>query len=140
MSVLALHSVIRMHVADNFGNEYPVVYDNAPIPSAVTGNSSQPWIRAAIRTTTTEQTAMGGSGPDSHRYRIRGTLLLALFDASEKGDGVLLELADRIVNTFRSVTVQNVVFRTPNVTTVGRIGGSWQVNVSCPFYSDEVGA
>lgn len=140
MGVEAIHSTVRKIVADNFGDGYAVVYDNAPAPVQKPGNEPQPWMRAAVRTNGTQQTAIGPTGAAGNRYRTSGTVLFSLFDASEKGDGVLLQLADKIVQTFRSVTVQGVVFRTPSVTTVGRFGGSWQVNVSCPFYSDEVGA
>ena len=140
MSIEAVHSVVRTRLADNFGDEYPIVFDNAPQPPSKVGNQPQPWMRAAVRTLGSTQTAIGGTGTTANRYRTTGSLLVSLFDASEKGDGVLLALADKIVGTFRSVTVQGVVFRTPSVATVGRFGGSWHVNISCPFYADEVGA
>lgn len=140
MNIESLHNIVRTRLSDNYGEEYLIVFDNAPKPTLVSGKQPQPWMRAAVRTAGTEQVAIGATGTAGNRYRTSGSLLVSLFDASEKGDGVLLALADKIVGTFRSVTVQGVVFRTPSVATVGRFGGSWQVNISCPFYADEVGA
>lgn len=139
MGIEAIHSTVRARLSENFGDLYRIAYDNAPEPPAKVGVDPQPWMRAAVRTAGTTQTAIGGTGTGANRYRTTGSLLITLMDASEKGDGVLLALADKIVLAFRAVTVGNVVFRTPSVSTVGRFGGSWQVNVSCPFYADEAG-
>ncbi len=70
------------------------------------------------------------------RYRQTGIMLARIFGELEKGDGHLIELADFIEDAFRSKTYSNVVFSTPSTNRVGRAGKYWQVNVSCPWYSD----
>jgi len=133
MSVETIANTIRSRwksqVADIL--TLPTVYDNAP-------PSSQPedakWARVWIVWGDSLLVEIGAQ----KNFRTVGQLVANLFLPVEKGDKDLLAVADTIRSAFRAVTVSGVVFRSPSITTVGRTGNWWQVDVSCPFYTDEL--
>jgi len=95
------------------------------------------WCRLSILFGDSFQASIGA--PSSNRYRDTGVVVAQLFLPLGKGDKQLYQTAGYIKTAFKSVSVSGVVFRTPSVKRVGRSENFWQVNVSCPFYADEIG-
>lgn len=123
-------SVVRVRyktlVEDPEGLE--TVYDNAPDPHL----DNEPWSRFTLRFGASDLIEVGARPT----IRTNGVALVQLFHPVETGDGLLLELADRVALVFRRITVSGVKFITPSIQNVGRDGKWWQVNVSCPFRCD----
>lgn len=71
-------------------------------------------------------------------YRHPGIMIAQLFDAVETGDANIVVIADIINEQFRAVTDRGVKFRAPTVDVIGRRNSRWQINVRCPFYSEEI--
>ena len=133
-----LHDVVRKRFADEFGDEFIVCYDNAPFEQP----DNEMWIRWSVSNGDTYRVSIGAS---TSRYRHSGVAGAQIFSVLGKGTRDALILADRIVAKFLSITDKtsvpgnSVVFRTPTITHVGRSDSQWwQINVSCPFYADEI--
>jgi|TARA_R110000824_G_scaffold210984_1_gene396858 hypothetical protein len=133
-----LQDVVRKRFSDEFSDEYIVCYDNAPFEQP----DDEMWVRWSV---TTGESFRADIGASTSRNRHTGVAIAQIFTVLGKGTRESLILADRIVSKFRSVTDtvsvsgNSVVFKTPSVTTVGRSGSQWwQINVSCPYYADEI--
>jgi len=108
-------------------------YDNQDFENPDNDN----WCRLTLKTTETFQVSFGN--PQGNRYRTHGVMIAQLFGPLGNGDGKLREIADVIMYAFRGVTDNGVTFRAPSHDEVGIFGDSWQINVVCPFYSDDIG-
>jgi hypothetical protein len=95
------------------------------------------WCRLTIKFGETELASFGS--PSSNRFRTVGTMIAQLFSPIGKGSGELEELADTISNSFKCITQDGVTFIDPDIVNVGEREGMWQINVVCPFYSDDIG-
>jgi len=133
-----LHDVVRKRFSDEFSKDYSVAYDNAPFDQP----DNEMWIRWSVLTGNSFRTDLGGS---TNRQRHSGIGMAQIFSLLGKGTRDALILADRIVARFNSVSDttsvsgNSVIFRTPSISHVGRADSQWwQINVSCPFYADEI--
>jgi hypothetical protein len=113
------------------GESIPTVYDNAPADDQ---SDSSTWARVRILWGETLMPALG----QQKTFRTVGRLLAQLYVPVENGDKAALELADSIRADFRAVTDTGVTFKSPSVSAVGREDNWWRVDVSCPFYTDEL--
>lgn len=95
------------------------------------------WCRLTIVQGSTDQVSIGA--PSSNRERTLGVMIAQLFAPVEAGDGTILGIADDVRRAFKRVTASGVTFKTPYLAKRGREGDSWQINVMCPFYADEIG-
>lgn len=111
----------------------PTHYDNQKF----TVPENTRWCRLTVLPGDTEQADMG---TPAKRWRTSGVVVAQLFSPLEQGDENILQLADLIAETFRGKTVAPAIFRSPSIVRVGRAGPWWQVNVSCPWFADEIGA
>ena len=109
----------------------PTHYDNAPF----TQPQGSKWIRFLILPESSRQVDFGGA---KRRFRVLGVAIAILSFPIGAGDGDSMEAADAIVDTFRGLTFQGVIFRTPSVRNLGRKGDEWQTEVSCPFIQDNL--
>jgi hypothetical protein len=109
----------------------PTQYDN---DGSFERPESAPWCRFTILQGDTAQVTAGGS----KRFRQPGVAIAQVFVPAGEGDKRALELADAIKLAFRSVTAAGVIYRSPSVQNMGRRDGEWQVNVSCPFFADDL--
>jgi len=107
-----------------------VAYDNAPFDEP----DNAVWVRFTVLTGDSDQASFGAQ----KRFRTIGIAVAQIFQPIMQGDKASLALADRIVTAFRSVTDSGVVFKTPSLRRVGRTEKFNQINVSCPFYADDV--
>lgn len=92
-----------------------------------------PWILFSVRLGDAVQTALGRS----KRFRTPGVAIAMIAVEAGTGEKQALQVADIIRTAFRSLTDEGVTYKTPTVRTIGRSGKWWQVNVTCPFYSDD---
>lgn len=108
------------------------IFDNEDSEPPTTGQ----WIRFTIIPGETEQVEFG----IKKRFRQFGLATAQIY--SEIGTGTKdINLLINAINTsgiFRSVSVDGIVYRTPSVLRVGRVGNFYQVNCLIPFYSDDV--
>lgn len=97
------------------------------------------WCRLTVLPGESAQVSIGA--PASRRFRTAGVMTAQLFGPLGLGDKALLAMADQIVSAFRAVTVSGVTFETPSIINRGRNNQQnvWQVNVECPFRTDELG-
>lgn len=132
MAFDTVHQTIVDRVEANKGSVI-VEYPNAEAVTPTDG----PFMRLTIIPGETRPIEMGGT----KTYRQVGVVVLQLLDKTGKGEGRLLELADTMKIVFRSVIDGSVVFRSPSISRVGPVDDGWyQINLTCPYHSDEQGA
>jgi len=127
----AIRSRFKSQVADVL--ELPTHYDNHKFDNP----DNAKWCRLTIKTGETFQMSIGS--PDGQRERTHGVMIAQLFGPIGEGDGELREIADAVRAAFRRVTDTGVTFRTPSAHEQGLFSDSWQINVVCPFYADDIG-
>lgn len=129
-----MHRAIRKHWDDAFGATVPTVHDNAPDRR----ETKDLFAHFTVISGDSDQKSLG----HSPRVRTTGIASINLYSPSGEDDSAVLALADRIRDEFSLVTVTGeggtVVFQAASLKPMGRVGGWWQVNVSCPFYSDHI--
>lgn len=111
-------------------NNLIVRYDNDPRATPI----SALWCKVLIDFDDSQQKEIG-----INSYRNIGNFIIEIKNSIGLGLSELLEKADLIANSFRSVDVGNIVFRVPKIKRRGRIEDDYQVDVVCPFYVDNVG-
>lgn len=127
--VNAVRKRYKEQVADTL--HLPTVYDN---DGTQTKPNSDVWARVTVLPGESTIAELG----KSKRYRNPGVLMVSVFVPVGKGDAPAYSKADAIKFAFRCVSQYGVVYRTPFVTVVGKVNAEWQINVSCPFYADDV--
>ena len=100
-------------------------YDNSNFEPPEDDN----WARFTILGSTQRRTS-------TRTYRSIGVAEIALFAPLGRGDGELLSFVDTVVSGFLPATHQGVTLRSPSVTSLGRSGPWWQINISCPYYAE----
>lgn len=126
----------RFNVEIAIPQSLPTQYDN---DSSFQKPSSGRW--ASVHVIEGDTIAIESDG-EKGLFRHPGTFVAQLFEDIGVGTGGLYGLVDLVVTAFRSLQDGPVVFRSPTVQRVGvEETGAWhQVNVSCPFYADEIAA
>jgi len=132
MSLSAVCNIIRSRWNSNFSLSSATAYDNAPFEKPTDDTSA--WAKFTVLPGTGSQVSLG----PTRFHRTPGVLEIQLFTELEKGATPALLLAQEAIELFRGVTVNEVVFRTPYATRVGKNEEGWyQYNVTCPFFYDE---
>ena len=98
-------------------------------------DGSEPWARMTILDGISEQADIG-AGSSNTRFRTPGVVQVAIHVPLRKGDGTAREIADLIMDDFRSVTVNGITYRTPYLQVIGLQGPYYRVDVNVPFYFD----
>ena len=111
-----------------------VIYDNQEV-AANDIPHEELYARASIRLQPSRQVSFGAS---TKRYRTQGQLTVRLYGPLGEGDDDITDLADAIEAAFTSVTDNSVHFLTPSTEEVGRVQNSWQINVVCPFWFEDI--
>lgn len=91
------------------------------------------WMRLSIIEFDNERVTIGGT---TSKFRTFGEMAVQIFSPINTGDGGSRNLADDIHTVFRSLIYNGIVFRTPSINVIGRSDSWWQINVNCPFYTD----
>lgn len=110
----------------------PHTQDNAPLPE--NAGRDDLWARITVLPGSSAQASIGSSP----LHRTDSVLSVQLFAQLNRGSGGVGTLAGKVQRKFRSLLVGGLTFRSPSVRRVGRSGEYWQVNVSCPFYHEEI--
>ncbi len=74
---------------------------------------------------------------DQFTSRTVGVVMIQLFSEIGKGDNSSRATAKIIKDKFTNKAIGGVHFRVAYVQTIGRREDAWQVNIICPFWSDE---
>lgn len=77
-------------------------------------------------------------GSSTNTDRVDGEVLFQVYAPFGAGDKVALDLALACKVAFRKVAVGGATFRVPTIGPVGRTGGEYRIDVSCPFFFDEL--
>ncbi len=93
---------------------------------------NDPWIRLSVSTGESIQITVG-----STIYRTRGIIFAQIFYPLNRGDRLGQSLADKVGNIFRAQKFNNVNCMAPSSNRIGVTDGWSQINVLCPFYTDE---
>jgi len=130
----AIRTRFKTEIADEYSLE--VLYDNAPgdDPSASASLTMGLWIRFSVLPGDSDCQEFGGSKTS----RTPGVAVAQIFAQLRQGDRNSLQVADYIKSAFRHVSADGVIYGTPYVRTVGRDNKWYQINVFCPFYSDDI--
>jgi len=107
-----------------------VQYDNARFtqPDGI-------WVRLAVLTSETLQWELGSEATE----RTEGIAIASIFIPWEKALKNANEIAIEIRSHFNRISVDGVTYRTPSAPqNLGRVDEFFQVNVSIPFFIDEV--
>jgi len=106
-------------------------FDNADFTPPTSGT----WCACQVRFDGRADAAIG-------QPRVQGTLEAQLYGESDQGTADVQSKAASIADVFDGLQIGGppvVSFFVSEIQTVGPTGrGYWQLNVSCPFYSDEV--
>lgn len=129
-----LNNIIRERfqcaVVDRIVGGLPTQYDNAPFEKP----ENSEWCRLTIRHSESNQVAFG----ETDRFRTRGIMIAQVFTPIMEGDLDAYVICDLIATSFRSVNVKGVQFRTPTIGNRARMEKEWQLNVTCPFFADQI--
>ncbi len=120
----------RMHQGLGVGNGLSSQFDSAPFQP----REDQSWVRFSVRRGKTVRRELGGGAA----VVTPGVAFAQIFGRLETGDSQLNDYADAVSEVFRAVSVRGITFRVPNVRPLGVSGRWWQVNVSCPFFSQRI--
>jgi hypothetical protein len=130
-----IHNIIRTRFKTLIADVHTLTtqYDNEELSNP----DNILWCRLTIKEGSTSQTSIGS--PGSNIFRVVGIIYAQLFCPIGDGDKDILAMADNIADAFRGVSISGVLFKSPSVRSLGRLGSEWQVNVECPFQSDIIG-
>lgn len=92
-----------------------------------------PWVRLTVQHGDTNRAAVY-----PEYYRSTGVIFAQIFVPPNKGTKLALTLADTVSGIWRGQQFSGVSCLAPSVTDVGVRDGWYQVNVSCPYYRDEL--
>lgn len=119
----AMRTRFRDLVATPLGMQ--LLSDNQPL----TTDLQSFWSRLSWKITDSQRV-------DQVTERNRGVIEGRLFCRVDSGDSQLLDAAQAFFDNMKLTTVAGVTLASPTITTVGRRGTWWQLNVSCPFFYD----
>ncbi len=122
-----LYNAAALGVVTQFDNQ---VIDH---PDAASGDL---WVRLSVKPGESEQQDIGGS--TAVRQRTIGVVIAQVFSPLDVGDKPARDLAELIRAALGRKRDGKVQFRVAAIETIGRSEPWWQVNVTVPFYEDEV--
>lgn len=111
-----------------FWIDTPIAYGNFAKPSSIT---DQPWIRVSVRMGDSKRITLGDGW-----YRTPGLIFVQVFTQSNDGAIVPHALAEKIADILRAQQFSGISCQTPSVNEIGVNSGWSQINVTCPFYTD----
>jgi len=139
----AISSRFKQQVQDVLDLSMPgkirFTYDNDPLENPNPPQNSDAaentiWVHCSVRPGQSQQMTFGA--PGSNRFRTPGIMIATIHIPQDSGDKAGLEIADVIEPAFRSLSAGGVTYETPDTASLGNSGPWWQLNVTCPWYSD----
>ena len=137
MTINEIFNTIRKRFNDEIATPETLItqYDNNKLDNP----DGELWCRLTILPAVTRQVSIGS--PGNNRERMLGSVVAQLFSPYGSGTKDSELMAEKIKNKFKQLSVSGVIFRNPSITVVGRTGDDgdeWQINVICPFNSDNI--
>lgn len=135
MSSKATAAAIRGRFQAEWGATTAVAYENTTFdPPKDADGEPLPWVRLVVRTGEASQADMA----EAPRFRHPGAAVVQVFTKHGSGDGRARDLAGRAEAIFRRFQSGGLAFRAPYQTVVGSDGSWFQINVTAPFFHDQV--
>ena len=97
-------------------------------------NNVNEWVRVNILNSDSKQVSLG----NDPYFRYNGLLIFQVFTKLNTGSGRSTIICDIISAAFRAQRIGTIKFRSPTLTKVGENGGWYQVNISIPFFREEL--
>jgi hypothetical protein len=130
--VNAITTRFNVEVKANVSGGITVQYDN---DGAFDKPEGSRWARASVLLGASFQVSLG----ENKRFRTPGLLVVSIFIPNGSGTAAAYEVAALVRTAFRGITAGGVVYTTPYISVIGITeGGEWQLNVTCPFDSDDI--
>jgi len=115
-----------------FSPTYDLYFSGIAVPQSVI-NGDNPWVRLTINWGDTVQVGIQSAG---RRKRTIGVAQVQIFVPINTGDGLGIELADRVADVWEMSTIETVIFRATSIQRVGEEGAWLQFNANTPFQGD----
>lgn len=109
----------------------PIAYDNVDFDPA-TSAANDPFVKLTILPASQALAGMAG------RYRCTGIVIVQVFTPRGEGTGEAYAIVSDIVEIFRGVRADGVLYRDPRFFRVGESDRYFQVNVQIPYLSDVI--
>jgi hypothetical protein len=93
----------------------------------------RPWVRVTVKHNEAPRITLSQKW-----YRHTGIIFNQIFVEANKGEKAAMCLVDKISAIWRGQRFGGIQCQAVTVTNVGESNGWYQVNVSCPFYRDEL--
>lgn len=129
MSWESIIQEIEKRFKTEWASTTPIVYGNLPKPKSI-GN--QNWVRLTTQLGESQRITLG-----STFYRTPGIIMVQIFTPTNESELPSMSLADTASAIWRAQQFSGISCNTPSVNRIGKVSGWNQVNVVCPFYSDE---
>jgi hypothetical protein len=135
MTVDEVESAVRRRfsvlIADPLNITTVYENDGQPEPTDI-----EVWTRVTVLTGESVQIELGLNS----RFRHKGLLIVCIFVKPRTGTLYAMQLAAHIAGIFRSSVYEGVSYFNTDTQKIGSVNGWFQVNVSCSFRADEIGA
>ena len=128
MSLSQIQRDIETHFSNNW-IETPIAYQN------IAYNEQSEFIRLTILSGKRYQASLGGT---VNVYRIPGIVIIQIFCPKDRGTKRVLVISDLIIAFLQSKVIGTVNFKTPYISFQNVVDSFYQVNVTCPFYVDNI--
>lgn len=118
-----------------------------PHTPTATGNATfeptpgQPWVRLSVLDGASRQVSVGTPTGGGVLDRSDGVIAIQIFTPDDQGEAQGRWLADAACILLRRKSLAGgITTRVPSVIVVGNEGAWHQINVTCPFWRDELAA
>lgn len=129
MSLVDIMTTINNHFVTNY-SETPVAYDNVPFES----DGKTEYVTLCVVPNVQKQITLGET---NNLYRQFGSVESDIYFEKDKGLKRGFELAELVGNTFNSLNINGIQFRTHNLSDMGLSeNGFYRMNIYIGFYYD----
>lgn len=128
MSISQLQHDIESYFSNNW-IETPVIYQNMAY------NKLNEYIKLNILSGDRFQASLGGS---VNTYRTPGIVIIQIFILKNIGIKRALDIVDLLITFLQSKVIGTVNFKTPYISFQNIVDSFYQVNLTCPFYVDNI--
>jgi len=110
----------------------PVAYDNHEFVKPTDGSS---WVRFTILEGDSD---LAGIGASTRLFRNTGVIVCQVFIQAGKGSKPALDIIDVLTTLWSGASFNGITCRAASVARVGTDEGWYQVNLSIPYYWDNI--
>lgn len=133
MGYEAARKSIQGFFSDNFTGvaATKIAWDNVEFRVPTDASS---WVRFSLQHNISNYVSLGRN----RLTRRRGLVFVQVFVPENSETLIASQIVDDVVDVFETNALSGVVFESPNVREIGTNGGWFQINISVPFYYDDV--